>query len=169
MAAVSSADPELVGSPRHARGGIAQLQTFGGFFGIETMFESVFTIAEYTERAPFATGAGLEVTAFRVPHYTVESYGFRITDGQTTLAYSADSAPSEQLVEMARDADLFLCEATLIDSDADSLPRGHLSADEAVAAFERSGAKRLLLTHRPEELPLDDSLEQAAPGLKIEI
>jgi ribonuclease BN (tRNA processing enzyme) len=99
----------------------------------------------------------------------VDSYAFRITDGLTTLAYSADSAPSEQLVEMARGADLFLCEATLIDSDADSLPRGHLSADEAVAAFEAAGARRLLLTHRPEELPLDASLEQAAPGLVVEI
>jgi ribonuclease BN (tRNA processing enzyme) len=157
--------PELWVPP----GGIAQLRTFGGFFGIETMFESVFTIAEYTERAPFATAAGPEITAFRVPHYTVESYAFRITDGEKTLAYSADSAPSEQLVEMARDADLFLCEATLIDSDADSLPRGHLSADEAVAAFEAAGARRLLLTHRPDELPVDNSLELAAPGMQIEI
>jgi ribonuclease BN (tRNA processing enzyme) len=151
------------------RGGIAQLAEFGGHFGTQTMFEGVFALAEYGERESFRTAAGLEVTAFKVPHYLVDSYAFRVTNGARTLAYSGDCAPSAQLAEMARGADLFLCEATLIDSEADSLPRGHLSADEAIAAFEASGAKRLLLTHRPDELPLDDSLERAVPGMEIEI
>ena len=56
------------------------------------------------------------------------------------LAYSGDSAPSPQLAEVGRDADLFLCEATLKESreGGDGL-RGHLSAEEAIAAFEESG------------------------------
>jgi ribonuclease BN (tRNA processing enzyme) len=150
-------------------GGIAQLTQFGTFFGTETMFEGVFKLAEYAEREPFRTAAGLEVTPIMVPHYLIETYALRVTNGQRTLAYSGDSAPSEQLAETARDADLFLCEATLIDSDADSLPRGHLSIPEAVEAFEKSGAKRLLLTHRPDELPVDEGFEQAEPGLVVEI
>ena len=36
-------------------------------------------------------------------------------------------------------------------------------------AFEASGAKRLLLTHRPFERPLDGSLEQAHDGLRVEL
>ena len=40
---------------------------------------------------------------------------------------------------------------------------------EAVDAFEASGAKRLLLTHRPSERPLDDSLDLAHDGLELEI
>ena len=67
----------------------------------------------------------------------------------------ATPAPSEKLVELARDADLFLCEATLERGELDGEPRGHLAADEAVSIFEESGARRLLLTHRPAELPLD--------------
>ena len=67
--------------------------------------------------------------------------------------YSGDSAPSAELVESARDADLFVCEATLLRGELDGEPRGHLSLDEAVEAFEASGAKRLLVTHRPRELP----------------
>ena len=157
--------PELWVPP----GGTAQLQQFGGFFGIETMFDGVFTVAEYADRESFRTSAGLELIPFKVPHYNIDCYAFRVTDGRKTLAYSGDSAPSEQLVEMARDADLFVCEATLIDSEADSLPRGHLSADEAIAASEAAGAKRLVLTHRPDELPLDDALERATPGLEIEL
>lgn len=157
--------PELWVPP----GGIAQLAEFGTYFGTETMFESVFTLIEYAERTPFHTAAGFEVTPVWVPHYTIETYALRVTNGNRTLAYSGDSAPSEQLVETARGADLFLCEATLIDSEADALPRGHLSADEAIAAFEASGAKRLLLTHRPDELPLDGSLERAQPGMIVEL
>ncbi len=65
------------------------------------------------------------------------------------LTYSGDSAPSDELVEAARDADLFVCEATLLRGELDGEPRGHLSLDEAVEAFEASGATRLLVTHRP--------------------
>jgi ribonuclease BN (tRNA processing enzyme) len=148
--------------------GIAQLRQFGTFFGTATMFDDVFTLAEYGPREPFRV-CGFEVTPFKVPHYQIDTYALRVTNGRRTLAYSGDSAPSDELVEMARDADLFICEATLIDSNADGTPRGHLSVDEAVAAFEASGAKRLLITHRPDELPLDPALEGAQPGLVVEI
>ena len=46
---------------------------------------------------------------------------------------------------------------------------GHLSADEAVASYEASGARRLLLTHRPRELVLADGLEQAYDGLELTV
>ena len=42
--------------------------------------------------------------------------------------------------------------------------RGHLSAEEAIAAFEESGARRLVIIHRPEELSLPDGVERAADG-----
>ena len=86
-----------------------------------------------------------------------------------TLAYSGDSGPSEKLTDLAEEVDLFLCEATLKDGESDGQPRGHLSADEAVSAFEASGAKRLVLTHRPQELGNVDGLEQAKDGLELDV
>jgi ribonuclease BN (tRNA processing enzyme) len=47
--------------------------------------------------------------------------------------------------------------------------RGHLAAEEAVEAFEASGARRLLLTHRPSERPLENGLEQAHDGMELEV
>ena len=47
--------------------------------------------------------------------------------------------------------------------------KADIPADEAVAAYEASGAKRLLLTHRPKELSLDDGLEQAHDGLQLDV
>jgi ribonuclease BN (tRNA processing enzyme) len=46
---------------------------------------------------------------------------------------------------------------------ADGL-RGHLSAEEAISAFEESGARRLVIIHRPDELSLPDGVERAADG-----
>jgi len=101
----------------------------------------------------------------RVPHYQLQTFALRVSDGTSTLAYSGDSAPSPQLAELGRDADLFLCEATLRESrEGGNGLRGHLSADEAVAAFEESGARRLVIIHRPQELPLDESVERASDG-----
>lgn len=148
--------------------GIDELHAFGERFGTPGMFEKTFELREYAEGEPFQA-AGLEVTPVRLPHYSLETFGLRVSNGERTLAYSGDTAPSERLAELARDADLFLCEATLESGELDGELRGHLSAEEAVAAFEASGAKRLLITHRPRELPLDQGLEQARDGLVVEI
>ena len=118
---------------------------------------------------PAITAGALSVTPFRVPHYTLETYAFRVENSSRVLAYSGDSAPCAELVEAARDADLFVCEATLLRGELDGSPRGHLSADEAIEAFQASGAKRLLLTHRPDELPPPDGCELAHDGLVVEL
>jgi ribonuclease BN (tRNA processing enzyme) len=149
-------------------GGLALMHEFADRFGIPQMFEQAFWPREYRGGIPFRA-AGLQVIPLRVPHYQVETYGFRISNVGTILAYSGDSAPSDQLAELARDADLFLCEATLERGDLDGDPRGHLSAEEAIDAFTASGAHRLLITHRPVELTLAEGLEQAHDGLELEL
>jgi ribonuclease BN (tRNA processing enzyme) len=126
----------------------------------------LFDAKEYAEATPF-DAAGFELVAYRLLHYDVESYGLRVTDGGRTLAYSADSAPCPNLAELARDADLFLCEATL--SEPEPGVRGHLTAAEARAAHAEAGAKRLVVVHRPYELALPDGVERAADGLELEV
>lgn len=148
--------------------GEARLRDFGQRLGWEEMWEAAFELREYAEGRPFVA-AGLTVTPLRLPHYRLTTYGLRVTNGDRSLAYSGDSGPSDRLAELARDADLFLCEATLLRGDLDGEPRGHLSADEAVAAFEAAGARRLLLTHRPHELALAPGLEQARDGLELQV
>jgi ribonuclease BN (tRNA processing enzyme) len=149
-------------------GGKDELRHFGAHFGTETMFEDAFDLREYSNGETFEA-AELRVTPHRVPHYDIETYAFRITDGTRTLAYSGDSGPSDQLAELARDADLFLCEATLREGRETGDRRGHLSADEAREAFAQSRAKRLVIVHRPAELGLDEGLERAADGDVFEV
>jgi ribonuclease BN (tRNA processing enzyme) len=148
-------------------GGTATLREFGGKLGFGSQLDRAFVVHEYVDGRPFEA-AGFEVTPVRLMHYNELTFGLRVTDGHATVAYSGDTAPTPGLAELARDADLFLCEATLAEPEpADD--RGHLSADEAVAAFEASGAKRLVVIHRPEELPLDDGIERARDGLELEV
>ena len=92
-----------------------------------------------------------------------------MTNGSATLAYTGDSGPSERLADLARGVDLFVCEATLESGDADGEPRGHLSAEEALAAYDASGARQLLLTHRPSELEAPDGVLLAYDGMELEV
>ena len=81
------------------------------------------------------------------------------------LAYSGDSAPTQELADLAHGADLFLVEATLASGDSDGVPRGHLSAEEALAAADGP----VLLTHRPAELPAPEGVSVAHDGLVVDI
>jgi ribonuclease BN (tRNA processing enzyme) len=156
--------PELWVPPDGRR----ELDAFSARFGIPDMFDRAFVVAEYRDGEPFRA-AGFDLLPLLLPHYTLRTYGLRVSNSHRTLAYSGDSAPSDRLADLARGVDLFVCEATLASGAVDGEPRGHLSADEAVAAFEASGARRLLLTHRPHELPLADGLEQAFDGMQLDV
>jgi ribonuclease BN (tRNA processing enzyme) len=156
--------PELWVPP----GGLETLAALGGRLGRPDMFERTFELREYAEGEPFEA-AGFEVTPRRVLHYDLLAFGFRAAQNTTVVAYSGDSGPSEALPELARDADVFVCEATLLRPNPEGGTRGHLAADEAVEAFERAGAKRLLLTHRPAERPLDPALEQVYDGFELDV
>jgi ribonuclease BN (tRNA processing enzyme) len=146
--------------------GIETLASFGDRFGVNGLFAEVFRVREY-ERGTAFTAAGLEVTPVALPHFDHATYGMRVSDGRRTLAYSGDSAPSPALAELAADADLFLCEATLDEPEPGAGGRGHMTAAEAADAFRESGARRLLVIHRPDELPLADGLERAHDGLEL--
>jgi ribonuclease BN (tRNA processing enzyme) len=102
-----------------------------------------------------------QVTLAHMNH-PVETFGFRVEAGGRALAYSADTGESAGLVDLARDADLLLCEASFL--AAPDLPEGlHLTARQAAEHAARAGAGRLILTHL---VPWNDrqrTLEEAAP------
>jgi ribonuclease BN (tRNA processing enzyme) len=148
-------------------GGADTLHSFGQRLGFAEQLEQAFAVREYTDRTPFTAG-GFDVTPFRLAHYEEPTFGLRVADSRNTLAYSGDTAPTPQLAALARDADLFLCEATLGTEEPEK-DRGHLTAEEAIDAFRASGARRLLVVHRPDELPLDDGVERAYDGLELEL
>ena len=103
----------------------------------------------------------------RVNH-PVETYAMRVTAGGKTLVYSADSGVCEELVKIARDADLFLCEASYLDGD-DNPPDIHLTGKEAGEHATRAGARKLVLTHLVPWGDEDRTLEEATASYDGEI
>ena len=74
-------------------GGAEFLTGLGERLGFPDMFETTFELSEYEPDTPFDIGP-LVVTPTRVPHYTLQTYAFRVEADERTLAYSGDSAPS---------------------------------------------------------------------------
>jgi ribonuclease BN (tRNA processing enzyme) len=147
-------------------GGSGRLRQLGGQLAFAERLEQVFQLREYRAEEPFSA-AGFDVTPMQLAHYDELTFGLRVSDGAHTVAYSGDTAPTPRLAELAHDADVFLCEATL--GDPEPAERGHLTAGEASDAFEASGARRLVVIHRPDELPLDPSVERAYDGLEVDL
>jgi ribonuclease BN (tRNA processing enzyme) len=88
-----------------------------------------------------------EITPIKMFHVT-SAFGFRISHGGTTLAYTGDTGPCAALDVLAKDADVLLAEASWTDSP--SRPEGlHLSGRQVGALARRSGVGTLLVTHVP--------------------
>src|ERR1044072_7976031 len=78
----------------------------------------------------------------------VEAFGFRIEHGDRALVYSGDTGPCEALTDLARGADLFLCEAAFTHGKED-IPELHLNGRQAGEHAQAAGAAALVLTHIP--------------------
>ena len=92
--------------------------------------------------------AGARVTAFPVRHSpAAEPHGLRVRVDGTLIAYSGDAAWSEELVAVARGADLFICEATLFATAEEKLNPVHVSYETLMANRERFETERMVLTH----------------------
>lgn len=87
-----------------------------------------------------------DVSAAPTRHY-VPTMALCITERATgkRFAYSADTSPDKSVVELARDANVFLHEATLLDESS----AGHSSAQEAGAQAAAANVGELVLIHVP--------------------
>jgi ribonuclease BN (tRNA processing enzyme) len=116
----------------------------------------------FTELAP---GESFEIGPFRVKtepmaHLGLPALGFRIASDGTVLSYTGDTGPTHHVEDLARDADLFLAEATW--QDRDDLMPFHMSSRQAADHARESGVGRLVLTHIWPTLDKDVSKQQAA-------
>lgn len=97
---------------------------------------------------------------FDMTHIGVNAVGYRVETGGAVLAYTGDSGPCEAVIEMARDADLLVAEATYQDSSSQAF--FHMSATQAAEHATAAGARRLMLTHILPTLDPEISREEAA-------
>jgi ribonuclease BN (tRNA processing enzyme) len=109
------------------------------------------------------------VSAFPVVHVEAAGpcVGYRIELDGKVVAYSGDTEWTDTLVDIAREADLFICEAYTYDRKVKS----HTDYTTLAAQLPRLRAKRLVLTHMAEEMlarRCDVPHQVASDGLVIE-
>lgn len=83
----------------------------------------------------------------RYMRHPVSSMGLRITDSSgVVIAHSSDTGMCEAIYDIARHADLFICEATTADEN-EAIVDMHLTASQAAELALKSHAEKLLLVH----------------------
>jgi ribonuclease BN (tRNA processing enzyme) len=103
-----------------------------------------FTFETYG--APVTVGP-FTIESREVDH-PVPAYGLRISAFGHVVAYSGDTGPTDELLELAGDADIFLCEASFRACD-DNPPSLHLTGTEAGEVATAARVRRLVVTHVP--------------------
>lgn len=109
----------------------------------------------WVDQVPVNIGP-ITIIPYKVWH-SVESFGMRIIGpsaargGETvTISYSGDTDYCDAVVDLARNADLFLCEASYIVGRDDKAPAGiHLTGKGAGRVAREAAAKKLVLVHIP--------------------
>jgi ribonuclease BN (tRNA processing enzyme) len=89
----------------------------------------------------------LTVTPMPVVH-PVPAFGFRVSAGGHTLAYSGDTGPGPELDALACGVDLLLAEASFLGADQNP-PGMHLTGADCGRAAATGRVGRLVLTHVP--------------------
>ena len=129
-------------------------------------FSRPFDLREYGDSSWYALGA-LKVRPAPLKHY-IPSYGFEIC-ASGRLVHSGDTRPCAELLSLAHQADLFLCEATWLEDEAPLEKRGHLTAREAGEIAQEADVRRLLLTHVSPDVDSQKSLEAARGAFSGEV
>lgn len=102
-------------------------------------------IVELSAMPGKVTWTDLDIEGISVPHVD-HSLGFRIQCKHRTLAYTGDTGPGQELVELSQQADLLISECTL--------PKGvcskvHINPEQVAQMAASAGVKRVLLSHFP--------------------
>jgi ribonuclease BN (tRNA processing enzyme) len=126
--------------------------------GTADFLDEVFAIEEFDERSIVEVN-DLRLSFAKTIHY-IAGYAIRAESEGVAFVYSSDTAPCDDVVKLAHEAELFMCECT-IGLGTESGIRGHSTAAEAGVMAAHASAQRLVLTHYGNDYAADQ-LERAA-------
>lgn len=142
------------------------------------VFHKVFEVVTVGEGDAAVVG---EMTlAFAAAHHAVPTIATKVAAAGRSLVYSGDTGPGGGVAELAADANVLLCEATLQGPAEDRDYPFHLTAAEAGALATQAGVGKLVVTHVPPTLDPCVSVEEAkaefagevllaTPGLLVDV
>jgi phosphoribosyl 1,2-cyclic phosphodiesterase len=121
---------------------------------------------------------GFTVIAHEIPHKGGRTFGYRVSDGHSVIAYMPDHCPTTlgpgedgfgeyhpTAIELARDVDVLMHDAQLFPEElAAEADFGHSVADYAVQLGKRAGARSVVLFHH-RHTRTDTALDELAERL----
>jgi phosphoribosyl 1,2-cyclic phosphodiesterase len=125
-----------------------------------------------------AAAGGFTVTAREVPHKGGRTFGYRVSDGRSVLAYIPDHCPTllgpgphgwgayhPAALELAAGADVLIHDASLLPAELPAQAAfGHAAADYAVGLAAAAAARHVVLFHHHPDRT-DDQLDTLATRL----
>jgi phosphoribosyl 1,2-cyclic phosphodiesterase len=129
---------------------------------------------------------GFAVLAREIPHKGGRTFGYRVSDGRSTVAYLSDHAPGvlgpgpeglgeyhEAALALAEDADVLFHDAQYTAEEyTGRVTWGHAAVDYAVGLGAKAGARRVMLHHHDPNRT-DEAVDAIAagaqrPGITVE-
>ncbi|KJY60964.1 Metallo-beta-lactamase [Bombilactobacillus mellifer] len=120
----------------------------------------------YSALEPLVLGP-LTLTFLPTVH-PVPAFAVRVTNHQSVLTYTADTAYFSQLAEFAAKSDILIADTNFPAEKTGQL--WHLTSQQAGELAQQAQVKRLIISHLPQEYPLDrltQQAQQAAGAVKV--
>ncbi|WP_440896223.1 MBL fold metallo-hydrolase [Amphibacillus sp. Q70] len=105
------------------------------------------------ELGPFTIG-------FLQTLHPVTCYAMRITAGETTVVYTADSSYQDLFIPFCKNADLLITDCNFYEGQ-DGGKAGHMNSKENGLMAEEAAVKTLLLSHQPHFGPREQLVTEA--------
>lgn len=80
--------------------------------------------------------------------HPVTCFAMRITDGEKTVVYTADSSYQDAFIPFSESADLLITDCSFYENQ-DAEEAGHMNSKEGALIAEAANVKALLLSHHP--------------------
>jgi ribonuclease BN (tRNA processing enzyme) len=119
------------------------------------IFNEAFDFIEIAEGVYKEGGISVE---FKKVRHLEPTFGIKLTGDGKTIVYSADTELCPELIELSKDADVLLAEATF----QERLPVSHMTADDAGELAYKADCEKLILTHIWPSLDSEASRKAAA-------
>ncbi|BCJ85739.1 MBL fold metallo-hydrolase [Effusibacillus dendaii] len=101
--------------------------------------------------------------------HAVPCLAVSITKGGKKVVFSSDTGPCSAVANLARAANLFICEASWLEKDRGSAEVGHLTARQAGEIAKQAGVQKLCLTHLYPGYEVNELLKEAAETFQGEL
>lgn len=107
---------------------------------------------EYTKGIAYHPNQPLNIGPFEIDflktNHPVPCYAMRITDGESSIIYTADSSYKEGFISFSQGADLLIADCNFYKGMDGSKP-GHMNSVECAHIAKAAGVKELCLSHLP--------------------